>query len=263
MTNNFLEWILFQSLRRQCISDGDHLRYNCRKTACVVRGYWLMANGRRLKIELHHLNNKILFDRWVERACFQYHPVKVSVPTPWVASRESPVSSLRDPPASPVRPGSAGSSHVTCPAVPRTLSSSYPRLTGTTSGLFVHETHGDNPTTVHAAPSCTVRVINTLLRVVHGGSSGWGSSPHGYYPDNLYPTENQDPLRNRIVFDDLPTYRRKQAEIRSLEGTRNMTGEGRMPIYGNGKTNQHWYECITNQGGNYSYPKKLNTFLAV
>ena len=46
-------------------------------------------------------------------------------------------------------------------------------------------------------------MINTLLRVVHGGSSGWGSPPHGF-PDNLYPTENQDPLKNRIVFDDLP-----------------------------------------------------------
>ena len=138
----------------------------------------------------------------MERACFQYHPVKVSVPTPWAASEVSPVSSPRDPPASPVRPGSSGRSHVTCTSVPSTSSSSYPRLTGTTSGLFVHEIHGDHPTTVHAAPSCTARVINTLLRVVHGGSSGWGSPPHGF-PDNLYPTENQDPMKNRIIFDDI------------------------------------------------------------
>ena len=170
-----------------------------------LRSTWILAHGKWEKIEdrATPLEQQDRFDRWVERACFQYHPVKASVPTPWVASRVSPVTSLRDPPASQVRPGSSGNSRVTCTTVPRTLSSSYPRLTGTTSGLFVHETPGDNPTTVHAAPSCTVRVINTLLRVVHGGSSGWGNPPHGY-PDNLYPTENQDPSRNRIVFDELP-----------------------------------------------------------
>ena len=169
-----------------------------------LRSTWILTHGKWEKIEdrASPLEQQDRFDRWVERACFQYHPIAVSVPTPWAKSCVSPVPSPRGPPASPERPGSTGKSHVTCTSVHGTSSSSYPRLTGTTSGLFVHETTGDNPTTVHAAPSCTARVINTLLRVVHGGSSGWGSPPHGF-PDNLYPTENQDPMKNRIIFDDI------------------------------------------------------------
>ena len=175
-----------------------------------------MASGRKLKIELHHLNNKIVFDRWVERACFQYHPVSASVPVTRVASQVSPVTSLRDPPASKERPGSTEEHVVTCPTVRRTRSSVCPQLTIATSTLYIQETHGDNPTTVHAAPSCTARVINTLLRVVHGGSPGWGSLPHGYLDlDNLYPAEN--PKRNRIVFDGLPNEHNTIANP-SLEG---------------------------------------------
>ena len=50
--------------------------------------------------------------------------------------------------------------------------------------------------TTHAALAGTARVINTLLRAVHGGSSGWGSLPN----DDPYPTENKDPNRRRISF---------------------------------------------------------------
>ena len=83
----------------------------------------------------------------------------------------------------------------------------YPRLTIGATQLFCHQSHGDQPTTIHAAPLGTARVINTLLRVVHGGSSGWGSLPMGQPPtgdpeinDDPYPTENKDPKRRRIVF---------------------------------------------------------------
>ena len=76
-----------------------------------------------------------------------------------------------------------------------------------TTQLFCHQSIGDQPTTIHAAPLGTARVINTLLRVVHGGSSGWGSLPMGQPPtgdpeinDDPYPTENKDPKRRRIVF---------------------------------------------------------------
>ena len=66
--------------------------------------------------------------------------------------------------------------------------------------LSCHQSHGDKPTTIHAAPAGTARVINTLLRAVHGGSSGWGSLPIGYPNDDPYPTENKDPNRRRISF---------------------------------------------------------------
>ena len=189
---------------------GLHLPQAC------LRSTWILAHGKWEKIEdrATPLEQQDRFDRWVERACFQYHPTKVSVPTPWVASRVSPVSSLRDPPASTERPGSSGQLRVTCMSMPKTTSSSsYPQLTGSTTGPFVHQTPGDHPTTVHAAPSCAIRVINTLLRVVHGGSSSWGSPPHGY-PDNFYPSENQDPMKNRIVFDDLPMKLNKNKKSR-------------------------------------------------
>ena len=62
--------------------------------------------------------------------------------------------------------------------------------------LSCHQSHGDKPTTIHAAPAGTARVINTLLRAVHGGSSGWGSLSR----DDPYPTENKDPNRRRFSF---------------------------------------------------------------
>ena len=81
----------------------------------------------------------------------------------------------------------------------------YPQLTVGVGQLFCHQSHGNEPTTIHAAPCGTARVINTLLRVVHGGSSGWRSLPMGFPPsgdpnDDPYPTENKDPNRRRIIF---------------------------------------------------------------
>ena len=120
---------------------GLHLPQDC------LRSTWILAHRKWEQIEdkATPLEQQDRFDRWVERACFQYHPIRVSVPTPWVASRVSPASSPRDPPASTARPGSTGSLHVTCTSVPRTSSPSYPQLTGSISGLFVHQTHGDRP----------------------------------------------------------------------------------------------------------------------
>ena len=133
------------------------------------------AHGKWEKVEdrATPLEQQDRFDRWVERACFQYHPVSASVPVTRVASKVSPVTSLRDPPTSQERPGSTEEHAVTGPTVHRTRSSVRPQLTIATSGSYIHETHGDNPTTVHAAPSCTARVINTLLRVFHGGRESW------------------------------------------------------------------------------------------
>ena len=118
------------------------------------------------------------------------------------------------------RSGSTEEHAVTGPTVHRTRSAVCPQLTIATSGLYIHETHADNPTTIHAAPSCKARVINTLLRVVHGGSPGWGSLGWGSLPDgyldNLYPAEN--PKRNRIVFDGLPNEHNRKSKSRREEG---------------------------------------------
>ena len=89
---------------------GLQLPHDC------LRSTWILTHGKWEKMEdrVSPLEQQDRFDRWVERACFQYHPVKVSVPTPWANAKVSPVSSLRDPPASPVRPGSSGRLQVTC-----------------------------------------------------------------------------------------------------------------------------------------------------
>ena len=100
-----------------------------------------------------------------------------------------------------------------------------------TAGLYLRETPGEHPITVHAAPPCAARVINTLLRIVHGGSVGWGGLPHGY-PDNLYPDENQDPDKNRIVIKGVPgriiedrPRKQKSRRDRRLEIKRNSADE--------------------------------------
>ena len=160
-----------------------------------------MTHGKWIKVEdrAHPVQQQDRFDQWVERACFQYHQSTDGEPTAAAAWRSGQVSSR--PPASQERPGPAVS------VLSRQIYvQKYPKLTIGADQLFCHQSIGDQPTTIHAAPLGTARVINTL-RVVHGGSSGWGSLPIGQPPtgapninDDPYPTENKDPKRRRIVF---------------------------------------------------------------
>ena len=172
-----------------------------------------------IMIMIHGMNNIIFmiaiynaplgFEVSPDRCCTQshrapWHLILVERPqevSPAAAAWRSGQVSSR-PPASQERPGPAAS-------VPsrQTYVQKYPKLTIGADQLFCHQTIGDQPTTIHAAPLGTARVINTLLRVVHGGSSGWGSLPMGQPPtgapelnDDPYPTENKDPKRRRIVF---------------------------------------------------------------
>ena len=169
-----------------------------------LRSTWILTHGKWIKVEdrAHPVQQQDRFDQWVERACFQYHQSNDSEQLPSAAAiwRSGQVTSR--PPASQERPGPS----VTVPSR-QTHVQKYPRLTIGATQLFCHQSHGDQPTTIHAAPLGTARVINTLLRVVHGGSSGWGSLPMGQPPtgdpeinDDPYPTENKDPKRRRIVF---------------------------------------------------------------
>ena len=208
-----------------------------------LRSTWILAHGKWEKVEdrATPLEQQDCFDRWVERACFQYHPVSASVPVTRVASRVSPVTSLRDPPASQERPGSTEEHAVPCPTVHRTRSSICPQLTITTSGLYIHETHGDNPTTVHAAPSCTARVINTLVRVVHGGSPGWGS-----LLTVIWTTFTLLKIQNEIELC-LMGYPMSIIANPSPGGIENMRGRGSILMFGDGRTKQHWCEFTSSQ----------------
>ena len=175
---------------------GVSLPHDC------LRSTWILSHGKWIKVEdpVPPVQQQDRFDQWVERACFQYHPCQFSI-SPSVITRQS---------AGVVSPGHLASTarqglHAAAMPTRQTPVLKYPQLTVGVGQLFCHQSHGNEPTTIHAAPCGTARVINTLLRVVHGGSSGWGSLPMGFPPsgdpdDDPYPTENKDPNRRRIVF---------------------------------------------------------------
>ena len=199
--NNYRVWTLSWSLRRRHISGNAQL--DCHHPNDCLRSTWILTHGKWIKVEdrAHPVQQQDRFDQWVERACFQYHPSNPSELPSAAAKRRTGLVTSR-PPASQERPGPS----VTVPSRQIQVRK-YPKLTIGADQLFCHQSHGDQPTTIHAAPLGTARVINTLLRVVHGGSSGWGSLPTGYPPtgdpeinDDPYPTENKDPNRRRIVF---------------------------------------------------------------
>ena len=161
-----------------------------------LRSTWILSHGKWIKVEDHvpPVQQQDLFDQWVERACFQYHSN-----THGQLSR-----AVTEQPAGVVSPGRPALQEQPGPhaALPtrQTNVQKYPQLTVGADQLFCHQSPGTQPTTLHAAPEGTARVINTLLRVVHGGSSGWGSLPIGHPSSDPYPTENKDPKRRRIVF---------------------------------------------------------------
>ena len=177
-------------------------------------GSWQMGN---IEDKASVLEQQDRFDRWVERACFQYHPINPVTPAPQTTNNGCPARMRRRSPASKasigqtqLQPSKTATSvsgfkrkHLTDEAQPGKIatrisgftsngseknthidpSNPHPPLTMSTAGLYLRETPGEHPITVHAAPPCTARVINTLLRIVHGGSVGWGGLPHGC-PDN-------------------------------------------------------------------------------
>ena len=156
-----------------------------------LRSTWILTHGKWIKVEdrAHPVQQQDRFDQWVERACFQYHQSTDGEPTAAAAWRSGQVSSR--PPASQERPGPA----VSVPSR-QIYVQKYPKLTIGADQLFCHQSIGDQPTTIQAAPLGTARVINTLLRVVHGGSSGWGSLPMGQPPTGA-PDINDDPYSYR------------------------------------------------------------------
>ena len=173
---------------------GVSLPHDC------LRSTWILSHGKWIKVEdrAPPVQQQDRFDQWVERACFQHHPHTLSISPSVVTKQQAGIVSPGHP-ASTARPGP----HAAVPTR-QTQVRKYPQLTVGMDQLFCHQSHGNQPTTIHAAPCGTARVINTLLRVVHGGSSGWGSLPTGFPPtgdpnDDPYPTENKDPNRGRIV----------------------------------------------------------------
>ena len=117
-----------------------------------------MVHGKWEKVEdrVPPLLQQSRFDKWIERACFQYHP-----PT------SAPVVSL------PVSESTAASSlGQQSTGFPRTSTSelSHPSLTFSTEILFEQaQRHQKIPYSLCDGNPMTIRVINALVRLLHGG----------------------------------------------------------------------------------------------
>ena len=118
----------------------------CRSTWVLVNGSWNCVER-----EATPLQQALRFDHWVERACFLYHASKASSsPEAGACLSQSPFLALANVPWAP----------------DAVLQFSIASLSTDTALLQSQEVPLNN---CHPA---TLRVINTLLRLVHGGSGG-------------------------------------------------------------------------------------------
>ena len=118
----------------------------------LLRSTWILANGAWTKVEdrASPPEQAIKFDRWVERACFQYH----------AADGTSLITSNPD----TAKAAGAG--------VVRTLG--LPQLAFSTDPLYFEARTNatTNPRSIHQCLYDARRMINTLVRIAHGGRQG-------------------------------------------------------------------------------------------
>ena len=150
----------------------------------VLRSTWVLLNGTWTKVE-HRASppeQAIRFDKWVERACFQYHSPNQQPLIPDTVSQSTSTTSIHRvlsskhvhaPPAhSRFHRGlsvSARRNRVEHPA-------DSPMLMFSVDALFLdaQKSPSQHPKPIHQCLQPTTRVINTLMRLVHGGSEGEG-----------------------------------------------------------------------------------------
>ena len=131
---------------------GVKLPANC------LRSTWIFVHGKWEKVEdrVPPLLQQSRSDKWIERACFQFHP-----PT------SAPAVSL------PVRASASGQSqgHSSMGFQRQTtMDLSQPSLTFGTETLFEQAQRPQKvPYSLYDGHPMTIRVINALVRLVHGG----------------------------------------------------------------------------------------------
>ena len=150
----------------------------------VLRSTWVLLNGTWTKVE-HRASlpeQAIRFDKWVERACFQYHSPNQQPLIPDTVSQSTSTTSIHR---------VLSSKHVHAPPAHsrfhRDLSVSTrknrvehpadsPMLMFSVDALFLdaQKSPSQHPKPIHQCLQPTTRVINTLMRLVHGGSEGEG-----------------------------------------------------------------------------------------
>ena len=154
----------------------------------VLRSTWVLLNGAWTKVE-HRASppeQAIRFDKWVERACFQYHsPNKQPLIPDTVSQSVSTTSTHRVMSSKHVHapPAHSSSQRDSC-ASTRTSrvqhSAESPMLMFSIDALFLdaQTSPSQHPKSIHQCLQPATRVINTLMRLVHGGSEGEGWHSH-------------------------------------------------------------------------------------
>ena len=123
----------------------------------------MLLNKKWTKVEDHAepVQQSERFDKWVERACFQYHPPN-QVASAMSATRHQSAAGedvVHDPPALTVGRRSATSHE----SAPQLMVSTEALLSATSDNVM------DNFASIHVGAPQVLRMINTLLRIVHGG----------------------------------------------------------------------------------------------
>ena len=154
----------------------------------VLRSTWVLLNSAWTKVE-HRASppeQAIRFDKWVERACFQYHsPNKQPLIPDTVSQSVSTTSTHRVMSSKHVHAPPAHSSSLrdSCASKPHDrvqhLTDS-PMLMFSVDALFLdaQTSPSQHPKSIHQCLQPATRVINTIMRLVHGGSEGEGWHSH-------------------------------------------------------------------------------------
>ena len=154
----------------------------------VLRSTWVLINGAWTKVE-HRASppeQAIRFDKWVERACFQYHsPNKQPLIPDTVSQSVSTTSTHRVMSSKHVHapPAHSSSQRDSCASTsPNRVQhpADSPMLMFSVDALFLdaQTSPSQHPKSIHQCLQPATRVINTLMRLVHGGSEGEGWHSH-------------------------------------------------------------------------------------
>ena len=140
----------------------------------------------------------IRFDKWVERACFQYHsPNKQPLIPDTVSQSVSTTSTHRVMSSKHVHapPAHSSSQRDSCASTPPNRvqhPADSPMLMFSVDALFLdaQTSPSQHPKSIHQCLQSATRVINTLMRLVHGGSEGEGWHSHS---DKGHPQSTSTP----------------------------------------------------------------------
>ena len=154
----------------------------------VLRSTWVLINGAWTKVE-HRASppeQAIRFDKWVERACFQYHsPNKQPLIPDTVSQSVSTTSTHRVMSSKHVHapPAHSSSQRDSCASTSSNRvqhPADSPMLMFSVDALFLdaQTSPSQHPKSIHQCLQPATRVINTLMRLVHGGSEGEGWHSH-------------------------------------------------------------------------------------